>query len=412
MMDADVGEPSLQSGTDAAPLPTDASAPSDSSVETETRPDAFSVSPLDGGCVAYQVDPAHAGNQQASKLKPPLTLEWSIDLVSLGAAVGAVVSYPLIVGGRIFVTFASNRGVAIEALDLQTGRPIWGPQPIATSGSYWANAAYDAGRVYVVDNNGLVTALDPSTGATLWTKQMPGQYAFSAPPTATGGMVFIGGAGEGGTIYGVDGASGEVVWTAPVNGGIDSSPAVTSDGIYVSYECLDAYGFSALDGALLWHHNGTCEGGGGATPVYYQGQVWARDTMIDSLVLDAKTGDKLAAFQASATPALAGQSAFVQYQGQLRALDVTTHALQWTFGGDGMLASAPLVVNGTVFVGSSTGAIFGVDSATGAQIWKDVAPAGVTVYESETLGFGPIPGLGAGDDSLVVPAGSHLLCYR
>jgi outer membrane protein assembly factor BamB len=77
-----------------------------------------------------------------------------------------------------------------------------------------------------------------------------------------------------------------------------------------------------------------------------------------------------------------------------------------------MLASAPLIVNGTVFVGSSTGAIFGVDSATGAQIWKDVAPAGVTVYESNTLGFGPIPGLGAGEDSLVVPARSHLLCYH
>jgi outer membrane protein assembly factor BamB len=412
MTDANVGEPSLDARS-AAPPATDASASLDASVDAETRPDAFSVSALDGACVAYQVDPAHTGNQPASHLKTPLTLAWSIDLANLGAAVGAVVSYPLIVGGRIFVTFQSNRGAAIEAIDLQTGNRLWGPLPSSNSGLVtWANAAYDSGRVYLVNGDGLLTALDPSTGATIWTKQMPGQYAFSAPPTATGGMVFIGGAGEGGTIYGVDGESGQVVWTGPVNGGIDSSPAVTSDAVYASDTCLDAYAFNPLDGALLWHHKGTCNGAGIATLVAYQEQVSVGYSDADTLVLDAKTGSQLEMFKASSTPAFAGQREFVQFRGQLQALDVTTRATQWTFDGDGMLASAPLVVNGTVFVGSSTGAIFGVDSATGAQIWKDVAPAGVTEYESETLGFGPIPGLGAGEDSLVVPAGSHLLCYR
>jgi outer membrane protein assembly factor BamB len=412
-MDAHVGEPSLDSGSDTVPLATDAPSPPDASVEAERRPDAFSASALDGACVAYQVDPAHTGNQPASKLKPPLTLAWSIDLVDLGAAVGAVVSYPLIVDGRIFVTFQANRGAVIEALDLQTGHLLWGPLPTSRSGiSTWANAAYDSGRVYVVNGNGLLAALDPSTGAPFWTKQMPGQYAFSAPPTATGGMVFVGGAGEGGTIYGVDGKSGQVVWTGPIYGGIDSSPAVTSDAVYVSDTCLDTYAFNPLVGALLWQNKGTCNGGGIASLAYNQDQVWAGYASVDSRVLDAKTGNQLTTFADSAPPAFADQSAFVQLRGQLRAFDVTTGALQWTFAGDGMLASAPLAVNGTVFVGSSTGAIFGVDSATGAQIWKDLAPAGVTVYESNTLGFGPIPGLGAGDDSLVVPARSHLLCYR
>jgi outer membrane protein assembly factor BamB len=402
------------SHSDGGTVAIDASAAiDDASIETATRPGTFAVSPLYGASVAYQVNPAHTGNQPTSKLKLPLTRAWSIDLVSLGAAVGAVVSYPLIVDGRIFVTFQANRGAVIEALDLQSGHRIWGPQDMGDSRlTTWANAAYDAGRVYVVNGNGLVAALDPATGATLWSKQMPDQYSISAPPTATGGMLFIGGAGEGGTIYAVDGASGEVVWKSSVAGGIDSSPAVTSDGVYVSYVCLDVYGFNPLGGSLLWRHHGSCQGGGGGTPAYYQGQLWVRDPMVDSLVINAQTGAELASFKTSTTPALADQRAFIQLRGQLQALDVNTRASQWAFYGDGMLASAPLVVNGTVFIGSSTGAIFGVDAATGAQVWNDVAPAPVTVYESNTLGFGPIPGLGAGDDSLVVPAGSHLLCYH
>lgn len=261
------------SHSDGGTVAIDASAAiDDASIETATRPGTFAVSPLYGASVAYQVNPAHTGNQPTSKLKLPLTRAWSIDLVSLGAAVGAVVSYPLIVDGRIFVTFQANRGAVIEALDLQSGHRIWGPQDMGDSRlTTWANAAYDAGRVYVVNGNGLVAALDPATGATLWSKQMPDQYSISAPPTATGGMLFIGGAGEGGTIYAVDGASGEVVWKSSVAGGIDSSPAVTSDGVYVSYVCLDVYGFNPLGGSLLWRHQGSCRGGGGGTPAYYRG---------------------------------------------------------------------------------------------------------------------------------------------
>lgn len=38
---------------------------------------------------------------------------------------------------------------------------------------------------------------------------MPGQFFFSAPPTAQNGMVFTAGSGEGGTVYGVDESTDE-----------------------------------------------------------------------------------------------------------------------------------------------------------------------------------------------------------
>jgi outer membrane protein assembly factor BamB len=212
-------------------------------------------------------------------------------------------------------------------------------------------------------------------------------------------------------VYGVDGPSGNVVWTAGVANGDSSSPAVSADGVYVSYACVQAYAFAPLDGRSLWHHNSGCEGGGGATPVLYGGRLWARDSVTGNLVLDAATGDSIASFSASAIPAFAGNRGFFQVGSMLQALDVDTRALLWTFAGDGMLVSAPLVVNGVVYVGSSSGQLYGVDPATGARVWSDLVPWGISSPGDFNV-VQPVTGMGAGGDSLLVPAGTHLVCYR
>jgi outer membrane protein assembly factor BamB len=363
----------------------------------------FSVSPTNGASVAYQVDPAHTGNQPVSKLTPPLTLKWSLDL-------GGTVSYPIVVNGHVFVTFNTPDvgGSAIEAFYLQTGQPLWGPTGLGVGTSTWSNAAYDAGRVYAVDESGLVTAFEESTGAPLWATQLTSQYDFTSPPTATGGMVFVVGAGIGATLYGIDGASGRVVWTSLVlDGGLDSSPAVTNNAVYVAFPCIQAYALNPINGALLWHY-GQCDGGGGNTPVYYQGQVWARDSLNGNLVLDATSGNPVGGFNGRVIPVFSGQRGFFQVAGTLQALDLTTSTTLWTFGG-GNLTSAPLVVNGTIYVGSYTGMLYGIDPSTGGQIWSDMTPGGLFADEE----FGSlVTGFGAGDDSLLIPAGTHLLCYQ
>jgi len=355
--------------------------------------------------VAYQVDPAHTGNQPSSSLTTPLTRQWTVDLVGK-------VSYPLVADGRVFVTVAKvdSQGTRLHALDLQTGMPVWGPIDIA--GDYsWSNAAYDYGKVYVVNFNGMLTAFDASTGNTLWAKQLPRQYAFTSPPTATRGMVFVSGAGIGGTVYGVDGADGSVLWTASVENGDSSSPAVSATGVYVSYVCAQIYDFAPLTGISLWHHSSGCEGGGGKTPVLYGGQLWTRDWATSNLVLDAATGAAAGSFPASAIPAFAGARGFFLASGTLQARDVGTLSLLWTFSGDGTLASPPLVVNDTVYIGSSAGKLYALDAATGSAQWSDSLDWGISASDEQNDGQ-PLAGMGAGGDSLLVPAGSHLVCYR
>ena len=167
--------------------------------DNEPRPSAPSVGaferPVDDA-VTVQINPAHTGAVTTPGLLPPLAQKWT-------AQFGGVVSSPLIAAGRVYVCIAqfgqgSEGTVNLYALDLSTGQILWGPQSIPSLYSE-GYAAFDEGRVFVVNFGGTLSAFDAGTGAPLWSEQLPGQYAFSAPPTARDGTVYVGGAGNGGT---------------------------------------------------------------------------------------------------------------------------------------------------------------------------------------------------------------------
>jgi outer membrane protein assembly factor BamB len=352
--------------------------------------------------VAYQVDIGHTGWQRSGAIASPLKQRWSVDLK-------APASYPIITGGAVYATTSESGGGHLVALDLKTGNDIW--PPIAFSGDYFTAAAYDAGVLFVIQSDGLLTAINASDGSKKWAKQMPGQYAFSSPPTAGGGFVFVGGAGSGGTVYAVDQATGAVAWTAPVMNGDNSSPALGPEGVFVSYACNQAYGFSA-HGSSLWHHDGPCEGGGGATPVLYDGQVYVRDFM-GNLQLSAASGKEVGSFKADTTPAFAGKRGYFTAGGVLEARELATMQVAWTFSGDADLASPPIVVDAAhnepqahprvVYVASAKGALYAVDDATGAELSN--ATLGADFAKSD------IAAMGASNGVLVVPAGTSLVAY-
>src|SRR5262249_8434761 len=160
-----------------------------------------------------------------------------------------------------------------------TGRVNWVAQ-LGLTNALDDMAAYDNGKVFVVHDNDAsssINAFDAANGNLLWTRPLVGQYSFDAPPTAANGVVYIGGSGLGGTLYAVNESDGSVRWTAPVENGDKSSPAVTSDGVFVAYLGPQVYKFNPTTGSLKWHYNSGTEGGGGRTPVYYNGYLYTRD---------------------------------------------------------------------------------------------------------------------------------------
>ncbi len=356
--------------------------------------------------VTWQNNTVHDGYDPASPLVPPLPLRWSRDF---SASVFSI-SYPLIAQGLVFVTsVTTNQIETLMALDENTGATVWSAD---VGICCFANAAYDSGKVFVVNDGGLMKAFDAPSGTLLWSVSLPGQYAFTSPPTATDGVVFTGGAGSGGTVYAVDETNGAVLWTMPVENGDHSSPAVIEGNVYVSYACPQAYGFNAATGQQLWHYESCCAGGGGKTPVVHAGQVYVRDSFCTQgffgLILDANTGNKAGEFNSDRPPAFIGNLGLYFQSGTLVGVDIPSGQQLWSFAGDGGLTSAPVIVNQTIYIGSSSGTLFGLNT-TGQQIWSTQVGAPIPAPDEHNVTV--TTGLGAGDGLLVVPAGNVLVAY-
>lgn len=345
-----------------------------------------------GQAVTYQIDPAHTGSQ-FDTVTPPLTQRWSRDL-------GGSVSYPLIAGGKVFVL----AGTTLYALNGANGATVWGPIEIGTAPSI----AYDSGRVFAINFDGLLRAFDASNGTQLWSQQLSGP-GVTSPLSAMGGTIYVAAISN---VFAVSGQDGTVKWTAQNRGGSHSSPAVSTTGVYLSYSCNTAYALSPSTGATIWTHTSTCTGGGGRTSVFYNGRVYIRDTALENLALDSGTGIAVADFSAGPAPAFHGSTGFfLTGSSTLEARDISSGTLKWSFTGDGNLSSAPIVVNGVVYIGSTGGKLFGVDESSGTNVWTGTVGAPVNRPDENNISSA-LTGLGAGEGLVVVPASNLVVAYE
>jgi outer membrane protein assembly factor BamB len=356
----------------------------------------------------FQIDATHTGSITTDHLTPPLRQRWVVDF-------GQAISYPLIADGRVFVTVRKpNNGTTLFALDTMFGGIIWSFD--LGGSSQWSGTCYENGRVFAVNGSGLLRAFDAATGSVIWNVQLPGQFVFTAPPTVSDGVIYTSGAGSGGTVYAVNASSGAVLWTKPVANGDKSSPAVTADGVYVSYTCPNVYKLNPTTGALIWQFSNGCSGGGGKSPALYNGRLYVRD--FSDVILDSQTGTVVGNYNAKNTPAFSGSRGFFLNGphgfgsfGTLQARDVNTNSVLWNFSGDGTLQSAVLVVNDYVYVGSAQGRLYAVNAATGQQAWVTTAGSSIPFVDEQNSSQ-PLTSFAAGEGLLVVPTSTTLVAYE
>lgn len=363
--------------------------------------------------VSFLENVAHDDTLTADALAPPLTQQWS------RSDLGGTVSYPLIAGGKVFVTvqgpYTSTTGSYppkwIYALDENTGATIWSKPEGGVYG--FLSAAYDNGSVYLLNHDGLLQSLDASTGAVNWTLTLTAQYSFEAPPTAANGVVYVYGGGSGGNLFAVSESTGTLLWTSPIlNIGGQSAPTLSSNSVFVAMEC-DNYAFSTQAsnfGQLLWSNYYQCSGGDAHTSVLGPAGLYVRQQGIggSNLILDPSTGKQVGSFSSRPPPSFSGTTTFVVNGGVLTATDPNGNAL-WTFSGDGGLDTSPLLVNNDIYIGSSSGMLYGVNATTGQSVWSTNTGAAFQPTDQDNSNM--ISALGAGEGHLLVPAGSTLTAY-
>jgi outer membrane protein assembly factor BamB len=231
---------------------------------------------------AFQINAAHTGGIENGSFTPNFTAAWTADF-------GGAINYPVIAGGKVFLSIGGATagsdayGSRLYALDLNTGAVLWGP--IALPGVYFSNyLAYDNGRLFAVDFDGLLKAVNPDTGSILWSREVG---YFCSAPTAYHGVVYVGGANS---LQAINETTGGVIWSRSLNGdGYQSSPTVTADGVYVAYAADNIYKLSLVNGSSIWAYPPDGDGGGADTAPVYQGRVYT-GAFSGNLILDAATG--------------------------------------------------------------------------------------------------------------------------
>jgi len=371
--------------------------------------------------VAYQIDPAHTGSQ-SDGLTPPLVERWSREL---GNSLSTI-SYPLIVEGKVFVLVdnGSTNGTNLYALDQATGATVWGPFQDKFGSFGFAGLAYDNGRVFVLNFDGFLRAFSASSGAMMWETYLGGEYpdhrilwAFTTPPTAVGGTVYVSGAGFGTEVLAVSEQDGTLKWFSNVTGGSHSSPAVSSSAVYVSYSAAATTALSPNTGQVLWQFR-SAGGVEGRSPVLFNNRLYVRDLVFrGTKVLDASNGTFLTAVDEGTvggeppTPAFSGSMGyFFDTSRGIKARDATTLAEVWTFNGDSPINTAPIVDNGYVYVASFNGTLYAVNAQTGVSVWS--TNLGANFLQPDETNAKLTTGFAAANGMLVVSAGNRLIAFQ
>ena len=365
-----------------------------------------------GDAVALQVDHAHTGATNEPGLDPPLRRQWE-------RRFPRPVSYPVIAGGRVFATTQLGRPDSMEraivaALSGRSGRTLWSHD--LGAGTVRASAAYDGGRLYVLTGHTDLFAFDAVSGRLLWQRDY-GEGITTGSPVAAGGVIYV---VMGSAVYAVDGRDGSVLWSTPVEGSPAMAVAVTADRVYAAFSGRQVYALDRRTGAVIWHPPQSVHGGGGHTPALYGGRLYVRHraSLPTGYTYDARGGALVGRFHSDVEPAFADPLGFFLdarvpgewklLGGTLFARDLRSGAARWRFRGDGHLQSAPLVVNRTVYVGSGTGHLYGLDRRTGRLRWQTHLPESVSGTP-----FGEMErAMAAGNGLLVVPATRRLVAFR
>ena len=155
------------------------------------------------------------------------------------SAGGAVDNSPVIAQGRVFV--GSANGV-VYSFSESTGQRNWStPAGTSVTGSM----AFQAGHLYVGAADDRLTALRASNGSVMWSEPLAGPIT---GVSATDGMLFT--ESSNGTVSGLR-IGGEVVWLARTGAGLNGSPAIMDNSVFVGGQdnglyCFTPYGEPAV----------------------------------------------------------------------------------------------------------------------------------------------------------------------
>lgn len=310
-----------------------------------------------------------------------------------------------VLGGQVFasptvadgVAYVGTTGGVMNAVRVEDGRFVWAfraGRPIFGA----ALAAGDA--LYFVCDSGHLFALDRATGEERWrydlgdgrvARVLPHPAVFDwdwqAPtPVVVDGTIYVG-AGDG-SFHAVDAATGARRWRVDGAGKVRTGAVV--DGARVIFGGADHFvrAHDRSTGRELWRHDTGAEVD--TTPVVFGGRVLVGNRGHGLRALDAATGELIwkSFFWGSwveSTPVVVDGTIYVGSSDLRRvsALDPANGRVLWRTDVFGWSWGTPLVTDSRIYAGAAGGAPYflrhvasltALDRATGRPLWRRPLP--------------------------------------
>ena len=262
-------------------------------------------------------------------------------------------------------------------------------QGSSTSGRLGAAPVVGGGRIYTMDTQAVVRALDPQTGNTVWQRQLTSPQASSR--TLFGGGVSF----DNGRLYAVNGAgdaaamdaaTGNVLWQVRPGGPLRGNPTISGNTVYVVTQDNQLFALNTADGTQRWSVSGSAETSGvfgAASPAFGQSTVVAgyssgeltayryengTEVWSDALTRTTVSTQVQSLSDIDADPVIDQGRVFAIGQGgRMVALELNTGQRLWELNIAG--TGTPWVAGDFVFVITDTAQLLAISRNTGRVRW-------------------------------------------
>ncbi|WP_439815365.1 outer membrane protein assembly factor BamB family protein [Zavarzinia sp. CC-PAN008] len=268
---------------------------------------------------------------------------WSVSIGQGSTREAKLLASPVVAEGKVFALDADG---TVSAVDAETGARVWQIETSAQDEDsdlgFQGGLSYHQGRLYLDSGFGYIAALNPADGTEVWRRVVG--VPLRTAPTVSGGRVF--GVSHDNQLFALNAETGEILWnhvgiaeSAGLLGA--ASPAVFADTVIAPYSSGELIALRVENGRVAWTDTLTrasrmtplnALNDISGQPVIDRGRVFALSHSGRMVSIDLRTGSRIweKTIAGVETPWVAGDFIFVvDLEGELIAMNRDDGLVRW-----------------------------------------------------------------------------------